>query len=139
MIVFEIIGTPRPQGSKRHVGGGIMVESSKHVKEWRSFARMCAVKAMQEAGCDPVAKPNVVKIDVQFAFDRPQSHRNAKGLKLNAPVYHTSRPDADKLLRALLDSMTQIVFQDDSQVASIVVRKVYGVISGTFVRVERLT
>jgi crossover junction endodeoxyribonuclease RusA len=30
-IVFTVPGKPAPQGSKRHVGRGIMVESSNHV------------------------------------------------------------------------------------------------------------
>ena len=30
-----IPGVPAPQGSKRHVGGGRLVESSKKVKPWR--------------------------------------------------------------------------------------------------------
>lgn len=38
---------------------------------------------------------------------------------------HTKKPDIDKLLRALLDAMTGIVWADDSQVAFVVVNKVY--------------
>ena len=34
-ILIRINGLPAPQGSKRHVGGGIMVESSKRAKPWR--------------------------------------------------------------------------------------------------------
>jgi hypothetical protein len=32
---FYAIGDPAPQGSKRHVGGGRLVESSKRVAPWR--------------------------------------------------------------------------------------------------------
>lgn len=32
---FAVFGLPAPQGSKRHVGEGRMVESSKRVKPWR--------------------------------------------------------------------------------------------------------
>lgn len=33
-IGFHVIGLPAPQGSKKHVGHGVMVESSKKVKPW---------------------------------------------------------------------------------------------------------
>jgi len=36
MIWFEVPGIPAPQGSKRHVGGGRMVESSRSLPEWRA-------------------------------------------------------------------------------------------------------
>ena len=34
-VSFNVIGIPGAQGSKRHVGNGVMVESSKKVKPWR--------------------------------------------------------------------------------------------------------
>ena len=34
-LTFRVYGTPAPQGSKRHVGRGVMVESSKKVAPWR--------------------------------------------------------------------------------------------------------
>jgi crossover junction endodeoxyribonuclease RusA len=134
MIEYIIEGTPRPQGSKRHVGGGIMVESSKHVKNWRAFAKLKATIAMQ--GHDRIGKPNAVRLVIAFGFDRPQKHSTSKGLRVNAPLYHTSAPDTDKLLRALLDSMTGVVFEDDSQVAVINVRKYYLKAAQTSVRVD---
>lgn len=137
MIRYSIEGTPRPQGSKRHVGGGIMIESSKYVKEWRAFARMKAVDAMRES--ERIAKPSAVKLTVLFGFDRPKTHIKKGVCRIDAPVYHTARPDSDKLLRALLDSMSEIVFEDDSQVAVIVVEKVFAKGAVTHVTVERVS
>ena len=111
-----------------------MIESSKHIKEWRSFAKLKATIAMQSI--DRIAKPNAVRIVVMFGFERPKKHSTSKGLRDNAPLYHTSTPDTDKLLRALLDSMSGVVFEDDSQVAVIDVRKVYLKAAVTDVRVD---
>ena len=135
MIEYEIIAVPRPQGSKKHVGRGIMVESSKHVANWRSFARMCAVEAM--AGKQRIEKPNAVVVEVAFYFDRPQLHSNTKGVRPTAPMYHTKAPDVDKLLRALFDSMTGVVFHDDSQVSVVRAVKMYGPIAKTTVVVTQ--
>lgn len=137
MITYTIEGTPRPQGSKRHVGNGVLIESSKHVKEWRAFARMKAVEAMR--GSQRIDRPHVVRIRVAFCFDRPKKHLLKGTVRVDAPVYHTSRPDSDKLLRALLDSMTEVVFEDDSQVAVLRVEKVYSRAAETLVTIERIT
>jgi len=37
-------GAPAPQGSKRHVGNGVMVEASKHRKLRRDFEQVLAEK-----------------------------------------------------------------------------------------------
>jgi len=124
MIEYEIVAIPRPQGSKRHIGRGIMVESSKHIKNWRAFARLKAEEAMK--GHSLIDKPNAVFVIVIFYFDRPKKHFLKSGLRKDAPLYHTGTPDADKLQRALFDSMTGIVFHDDSQVANVVALKLYG-------------
>lgn len=38
-------GTPAPQGSKRHVGRGVMIESSKNLKPWREAVKYAALAA----------------------------------------------------------------------------------------------
>lgn len=135
MIEYRIEGTPRPQGSKRHVGNGVMVESSKHVKEWRAFARMKAVQAMQ--GLQRIEKPDGVSLVVRFYFDRPKKHFTSKGLRPDAPKVHVGKPDTDKLLRALFDSMSEVVFCDDSQICCLAVSKLYGQCPETIVGVRR--
>lgn len=69
-------------------------------------------------------------LHVAFFFPRPQSHyrtgKNAHELKPSAPSWHTSKPDADKLLRAIGDSLTGVVARDDSQFAHVEAFKYYG-------------
>ena len=134
MIEYTIEGIPRPQGSKRHVGKGIMVEQSKHVANWRAFARLCAVQAMR--GKEIAAKGTPVRLVVRFRFGRPQKHYNRKGLRPDASSCHVCKPDSDKLLRALLDSMSGVVFYDDSQVCELAVDKTYGKVAHTQVEVK---
>ena len=43
VITIRVYGTPAPQGSKRHVGRGVMVESSKKVKPWREAVKQAAL------------------------------------------------------------------------------------------------
>lgn len=48
MIAFDVYGEPAPQGSKRHVGGGRMIESSAKVKPWRQDVVAAAREAMAD-------------------------------------------------------------------------------------------
>ena len=112
-IEFTVEGIPRPQGSKRHVGNGMMVESSQYVESWRTMIRDAARKAMSGREC---IRDKAVSIQATFYFERPKLHYLSKGLRSNAPVIVTKKPDVDKLLRAVLDACTAIVYYDDSQV-----------------------
>jgi len=121
VTIFAVYGlTPAPQGSKRHVGGGRMIESSAKVKPWREAVRQEALAT----GVPITDQP--IYISLSFSFQRPKGHRNAKGeLRPSAPKTHIIRPDIDKLCRSTLDGLTGVLFTDDSQVAFMVASKNY--------------
>ena len=111
-----------PQGSKKHVGNGIMVETSKRLKSWRKQVEMEAKGIVTDIILEPV------EIEVSFFFKRPQKHYLPnKMLRQAAPVYITNKNkgDLDKHCRALLDSLTKSAFADDSQVVSLHAVKKY--------------
>lgn len=129
-VAFTVDGTPVPQGSKRVVPtarGHRSVETNERtLNPWRNAVTGAAARAM--GGRVPMAGP--VRVDATFVHPRPRSHfgtgRNAGQLKSSAPVYCSTRPDVDKLLRAILDSITGVVVIDDGQVVELVARKHYG-------------
>jgi len=104
-------GSPAPQGSKRHVGHGRMVEMSKALGPWRERVAL----AVHGEGWPMMAGP--VWVRLQFVLPRPKS-----APKRSTPPA-VKRPDLDKLQRAILDALTGIVFADDSQVICIFARK----------------
>ena len=110
-----------PQGSKRHVGRGIMVEMCKRVGPWKEAVRVEANKVVKEIIVDPV------HIDLIFWFERPISHLYSNGEpKPSAPKYPNRRQgDIDKLCRSTLDALTLSAIADDSQVVSLHARKYY--------------
>lgn len=163
MIRFRVNGVPAPQGSKRHVGGGRMVESSKAVGPWREAVRaeaQRAIKAMLQEGlilhkardavyaflADPETgdRPGV-SVTVVFVLARPKSHYTRPGLLTKAGAaqkYPAKRPDVDKLARAVLDGLVAGgVMADDSQVVSLNCAKVYagnGETPGAIIEVEAM-
>ena len=120
-MIFTVLGlTPAPQGSKRHVGKGRMIESSAKVKPWREAVRSEALATGLAISAEPIY------LHLLFRFRRPQGHRNAKGeLKASAPKTVVTRPDLDKLCRSTLDALTGTLFHDDAQVAFLVASKEY--------------
>ena len=71
-----------------------------------------------------------LELRVVFVFRRPAGHfgtgRNAGKLKPSSPLYVRTRPDVDKLVRAIADAMTGIVYRDDSQLVAVKAEKHYG-------------
>ena len=126
-VTFVVYGIARPQGSKRYVGKGIMVEASPHVRQWRQDVASAALDSKP-----PEWNPYLdFHVEVEFVYARPKSHfgtgRNAHLIKHTAPANPTSRAqgDLDKTCRALLDACTDILFADDSQVVALTARKRY--------------
>jgi Holliday junction resolvase RusA-like endonuclease len=123
-IAFTVRGIPAPQGSKRHVGGGVLVESSNKVAPWRQDVRRAAADAMN--GHLPFDGP--LEVLVTFTLAKPRT------VKREMP--HV-RPDLDKLVRSTLDALGSAgVYGDDSQVVSLVTLKVYGIIPGASIIVR---
>lgn len=118
MIQFFAPGTPAPQGSKRHVGGGRMVESSKALPAWRDTVAWSARHAM---GSRPtILEP--VGVTVEFRFPMPKSARRTD--REMGKVPRPRKPDVDKLSRAVLDALVDAgVIGDDSQVVALVATK----------------
>ena len=124
-IQFHVPGLPKPQGSKRHVGKGRLVESSKELKAWRRKVSAAARDAFR--GVEPLTGP--VFVELLFRLPRPKSHyrtgRFAHLLRDDAPDWVTTRPDVDKLVRGCLDALSGVGYVDDALVVSLYTSKRY--------------
>lgn len=138
LLELRIAGLPVPQGSKRVVptkqGHRLIEGNEKTLKPWRSTIALEAADAF-----DDQPTREAVRVSLRFTFPRPSSHfgtgRNAGTLKASAPAYKTTKPDLDKLIRAILDGLTGVAFVDDAQVAELVASKDFGP-AGVWIRVE---
>jgi len=145
VVIFDVTGIPGAQGSKKHVGNGVMVESSAKVRPWRQDVVAAALEELGRVLGRP-AFMGPVGVDLTFRFTRPKSHygtgRNAGVLKDSAPKFPTSRAlgDADKLARSTLDALvTAGVLADDSLVVDLNVRKRYSDTPGARIQVLSAT
>lgn len=121
-IQFTVNGRPLTQGSmtpmrNRHTGKMFM-QHKKGLVEWRHLIGDVAFNKMKEGYHSVTSGP--VRVHVQALMVRPKKHyRTGKYshiLRDDAPMYHIQAPDGDKLMRAVMDALTDIVYRDDSQV-----------------------
>ena len=120
---FFVAGVPAPQGSKRLVrlrnARTVMLEASERVRPWRetiaAVARMHAVPMFNGS----------VELHIVCRWPRPKSHLRADGTPRPSAPSRPSYADADKLARAVCDSLSGVAYRDDRQVAKLSVERVW--------------
>lgn len=150
-MILWVDGTPVSQGSLTAVPTArdwrtrpgvrwTLKDAKASLKPWRKKVADAAAEEM--TGKSPLEGP--VKVRLRFVFERPLSHyfnrKDGLVLRPDAPHWVTSHQlgDLDKHVRAILDSLTGVVFGDDSQVSSESSEKVYGVNPGVMVEVTSI-
>ena len=103
-----VYGRPAPQGSKRHVGNGRMVEMSRHVTPWREAVHTAAVL---------VLPPGWVPLDGPLAVTMVFTVQKPVGAPKRTRTWPKTMPDLSKLARATEDALTTAgVWRDDARV-----------------------
>lgn len=109
LCLLAVYGTPAPQGSKKHVGRGIMVESSKKLAPWREDVRQAALKWREYHGQHTFDGP--LAVSMIFTLRKPTSAPKTRR------VWPTKYPDLSKLLRSTEDAITSAgLWADDARV-----------------------
>lgn len=133
---FTVYGVPQPQGSTRSfIPKGwtrpIITSDNLKMKPWRQELANTAILAMKEACAQKAAREIPIAIELLFFFDKPVPAKKSASFK-------TTKPDLDKLLRAGLDGLTGIAYEDDSQVCECKVSKQFDSPARLEVRVSAL-
>lgn len=127
---FVIDGRCPTKGSTKSfvspkTGKVVTMADSKTLKQWTIDARWQA----RAAKVPMIYKPHGVHMSVRVQFVKPKTSKQ---------TVPTVRPDIDKLLRAVLDALTNVAYQDDSQVVAVTTTKVYGPCECVVVSVGRV-
>lgn len=142
---FFVPGVPATAGSKkafvnRKTGKPQIVDDCKNGPSWRESVRVAAFGRLNPLGGHPIID-EPVELNVVFFFVRPKGHyrkseRFDGQLKATAPNWPTKPPDVTKLLRAIEDALTGVVWRDDASVVVQAARKVYADRPGAFVTIS---
>ena len=134
-VSFTVFGKPEPQGSTRaFIPKGwkrpIITSTNKALKPYRQeISRV----ALDECAFNPIpfGEHQPAELTVNFYFARPKSIPKKR-------VCHVVKPDLDKLVRAVKDSLKGIVYHDDSQVVRVKAEKFYGAPERTEITVKAI-
>lgn len=125
-VTFTVYGQPQPAGSKtagRTKSGRMFVrDSAKGSAPWKRQVAQTAGEAMNGSGL----LDGALELSIIFTVPRPKGHYGVRGLRPSAPEHPTVRPDVTKLLRAVEDACTGVVWRDDAQVVAQHAYKEYG-------------
>jgi crossover junction endodeoxyribonuclease RusA len=117
---FFVNGRPIPQGSLKFINGHAIHVRAQDLALWRADiannARAAKVEKAQEG----------VEVHLTFVMAKP------KTVKRVEPFV---RPDIDKLVRAVLDGLTGVAYEDDQQVVKLTAIKEYGTTEGVWIRI----
>ena len=121
---FFVKGKPVSQGSLKFIKGRAIHVKGRELALWRgtiaAIARSTNIKKAQVG----------VDMDLLFIFNKPKTVKRAE------PYV---RPDLDKLIRAVLDSLTDVAYEDDQQVVRLTAEKAYGETEGVHIRIRERT
>jgi Holliday junction resolvase RusA-like endonuclease len=132
---FIALGTPEPKGSTKIVphcrfprlfqsfgqllAAVSITSDNRELKQWAGCVRSMA----RVVGCEVIGAKIPVRLVLHFSLPRPQRLQTKKWLGVS--LWHTTRPDLDKLERAVKDALTGVCYDDDGQVAQMVSEKCY--------------
>lgn len=137
-LSFTVPGVPAPQGSLIRTRYGVRPDNPA-TRPWKQAVAWEAQALLGDL--EIITGP--VEITALLYFPRPKGHfgtgRNAAVLKASAPTFHQSKPDTDKLQRAIGDSLTGTLLRDDSQIVHWDVWKLYGAPPRAEITVRALT
>jgi len=139
-LTFTVPGEAVPQGNlKSYVPKGwtraILTSDNPRTKPWRAQVACAAIEAQFTHGGWPRISEHAIRLDIDCYFIRPVSVPERKR------PFMVVRPDASKLVRAIEDALTKILWRDDSQVVDLRISKHYapaGEPAHTVIRVQEL-
>ena len=137
-MTFSVLGVAEPKGSTKAVPirhrfpfivrnyrdlltSVAVTSDNPAVKAWQAAiakAAWCAKQDLPPAARRPI-DAGAVALQVVFYLPRPS------GLAKSYVGPHLKKPDLDKLVRAVKYALTEVIWQDDSQVTGVTATKTY--------------
>lgn len=127
------VGKARPRATIR--GGHASVYTPAKTSHYENRIAVYAQTAMKEQGVRICSRP--VRVSITASFRPAQSWSKARRLRsIGMPYDH--KPDADNLIKSVLDGLNGVVYADDKQVFSVAIAKLYGEEDSVEVVVEEI-
>lgn len=122
-VRFRVFGVPAPKGSMKIMRRGakawLIPDNPPALERWTRAVAGSAMAAVHRAHARPVFALRPLAVEITFVLERVTA--TAK----KAQWAHYSHGDLDKLVRATLDPMEGLVFDNDRRIVELTARKRY--------------
>lgn len=122
-LTFHIDINPVPKGRPKFskIGGFVRTYTPKKTQDFETEVREAAKQAMNR---EPLEGPLAVYL--YFRLPIPKSYPKKRiAACLSGSDRPTKKPDLDNLAKSVLDALNGVIYQDDSQIVSLHMTKVY--------------
>jgi Holliday junction resolvase RusA-like endonuclease len=127
VIKISVRGNPQTKGSARAfyrkgMRFPVVTNDNRKCKSWEAD-----IKLMAQLKAPKTLWTGAVILNVRFYLKKPKSAPKRRRL------WHTKKPDTDKMLRAIKDALTGVIYKDDSQVVMATPSKDYAENTGVVI------
>ena len=127
-IEFFVPGTPvgkgRPRAARR--GAGVVMFTPEKTADYEALVAATAAAALPGDAMAHQLLDGPLEAALEMRFPAPASWSKAKRARaLAGAEWHTSKPDADNVAKAILDACNGVVFRDDAQVVVLIATKAF--------------
>jgi Holliday junction resolvase RusA-like endonuclease len=132
-ITFTVPGKPVAKGRARSTRSG------RHYTPEQTRVAESTVLAhwFLHVGIDRQPHAGPFTIEIASTFEVPRSWTKAKrAAAIRGDIPHTTKPDADNLLKLIKDALINAAYRDDSQAFLVSASKQYGETAATTVRLN---
>lgn len=143
-ITFEVIGVPKPGGSKngKYIKGlnRVIIYDACDNKNWKNSVAIAGAIEMKRMRYPLMTGP--LKVEFYFRLPRPKYHYNKIGLvkdEYMTGCYHIKAPDVLKCARSTEDALTKIVWVDDARIVDEHIHKTFATAPGATITVEEIS
>ena len=126
VLSFEIPGSPIGQGRPKFstINGHAKAYDPEKSRNYKAYVRMLATQAMKENDFEMITGPCAIKIWAYFDIPKSKS-KKFKEAALEAKERPTKKPDADNIVKAILDALNGLMYKDDSCIVELSCVKYY--------------
>lgn len=122
-VHFEVLGKPIGKGRPKfsRIGNYVKTYTPEQTTNYENLVRL---SYQQQVGA--VKLEGSINASMTFYFPIPKSVTKKVREQMLAEKYpHSKKPDLDNCIKAIADSLNGIAFDDDSQICSVISRKLY--------------
>lgn len=138
-LKFTVMGEPCAQGRPRFstLGGHVKAIDPAKSRNQKSYIKYLATAAAKQQGWTYTYLPLYVEIIAYMGIPKSKS-KKWRAAAIRGQERPTKKPDADNMLKLVLDAISKVVYADDKQIVSCRVEKWYGTEPRTEIKIREV-